>query len=1084
MSRSGQKPQNVGATGLDRAMAAPVKISLVHTPAPEQIYKADVAQESVLKHCSTNPHRPLVVFGGPGTGKTSTLIRSVISRINEGANPNSILILTYGRESASRLRDEIVLHTDSTAFEPLARTFHSLAFSILNDPVELGDNEYVLISGAEQDAFIRELLRNPDNFGSISWPKDLELALGTRGFAREIRDLILRANERNLSYNDLAQLGEKLGEKYWPAAIDFWKSYDDIMALRFGNVPGTPLRIDPSSIIVRAIEKLQKNPDLLARYRATFPTIYVDEFQESDASHRALLRLLTTTDLTIFADGDSAIGRFRGADPESMRDIPELFSAEIITLETPHRFGPEIADLSAATASKIRTFSPSRKKYLSASERPESINCIDVRKLATQSDCANYIAHAFRSAHLRGGIAWSDMAIILRSPGAGVSALTRAFALNGIPVDIDSSATALAENPVIRPILIVARIATGTLALTPQNWEVIEDLLRSPLGGADSLSMRTMRLALNKAYHTEIVDQELAPEEIKSSVEILLESLTVPVTYVNWQELAPLKRINDLITAAKKSLEASSDISDLLWAIWSAAKDYEGSALANSLRTTALRGGVRGASADRDLDAVMQLFESARRFSERMPGSNPSLFIEEISGETILSDSITAQGDRGDVVTITTVHSAKGLQWKYVALMGLQEGIWPNLRQRGSLLGSERLVESIRTGFTARDALESSAASALIDDERRLFHVALSRASEQLIAVGYSEEDSEPSIYFEELFEYVHGADSEAAETTELSRALTSHALVAVLRRNLLDPDYPNKEFAASLLARLSTEGIESADPKNWWGYSELSSTAPIIAPGEEIVISPSNLQSFSECQLKWFLERNGGRDGDSSAALIGSAIHALASLLHHEPDVDISEMQDRLAANWKMIDRAKGWVKEYELDQASEKLKKFFAWHRANTRQLIGVEEKFETVIGNVRLKGTVDRLEIDSDGKVYIVDLKSGASDATKETVQSNMQLAGYQLAIARDGFVNQHPGTTPGGAELVFLGGTTNSASVKTQFAINVDETEEKIIELADLMSGATFTATINSRCRTCGVKSMCPLQPQGRSVIDEN
>lgn len=1073
-------------------MTNPTKISLVRQELPQKIYREDALQSEVLEHCAAPARGPLVVFGPPGTGKTATLIRSVVSRINNGLDPNSILILTYGRESAARLRDEIVLHTDSTAFEPLARTFHSLAFSILNDPVALDESKYLLISGAEQDAFIRELLRNPDNYGAIDWPDDLKLALPTRGFAREIRDLILRANERNLSYESLAHLGQQLGEKYWPAAIKFWKSYDEILALRYATIPGAPVRIDPSSIIVRAIEKLQNNPTLLAKYRQDFPTIYVDEFQESDASHRALLRLLATTDLTIFADGDSAIGRFRGADPETMRDIPDLFSAKVISLNHNYRSHSGIADLATATASKIRTLSPGRIRPVipptHSAETPTSSPApIDIRKLASLSDSANYIAQQFRIAHLRHGIAWSDMAIIVRSPGAAVSALTRASALNSVPIDIDSSASALAENPIIQSLLVIARIATGALPLHSSHWPIFEDLLRSPLGGADSLSLRTMRLALNKAYHKEIGGSDLATDEIKSSVDLILDSLTAPVTYLDWQELAPIKRINNLILAAKNSLAASSDISDLLWAIWSTAKDSDDASLASSLRTSALLGGVRGASADRDLDSVMQLFESARRFSERMPSASPILFIEEIMGETILSDSITAQGDRGDVVTITTVHSAKGREWKYVALIGLQEGIWPNLRQRGSLLGSERLVEAIRTDASSREQLESSAASALIDDERRLFHVALSRASDRIIVTGYSAEESEPSLYFEEIFEYVHKTNSDTATPEVLPRSLTAPALVATLRRELLNsenPSDPQQNFAASLLARLAEEGISAADPKNWWGYQELSSVHPIVAPGEELTISPSNLQSFSECQLKWFLEKNGARDSDSSAALIGSALHALASLLHTEPDIEFAELENRLANNWKLIDGSRGWVKEYELKVAADKLKKFFKWHNDNTRELLGVEEKFETRIGAVTLTGTVDRLEIDSDGRVYIVDLKSGASDATRETVQSHLQLAGYQLAIARDGFINIKPGTQLGGAELVYLGTSAESASVKTQFAIDVDGVEEQIIEMADAMSGATFTATINSRCRMCGVKSICPLQPQGRSVIDEN
>ena len=137
----------------DNAMAIP-KVELVHRGAVDRKFLANENQESVINHSGS----PLVVYGGPGTGKTSTLVRKVHYLISKGIDPNSILVLTYGRETASTLRDEIVLGSGATAFEPLVRTFHSLAFSLINTKVNLDDPTFVLISGAEQDALIRQLL--------------------------------------------------------------------------------------------------------------------------------------------------------------------------------------------------------------------------------------------------------------------------------------------------------------------------------------------------------------------------------------------------------------------------------------------------------------------------------------------------------------------------------------------------------------------------------------------------------------------------------------------------------------------------------------------------------------------------------------------------------------------------------------------------------------------------------------------------------------------------------------------------------------------------------------------------------------
>ena len=1024
----------------------------------------------------------LIVFGGPGTGKTTTLTQTVVSQIKSGVDPNSILVLTYGRERASELRDQIVIQSGANAFEPIVRTFHSLAFSIINTQVDADDPKYVLISGAEQDSFIRELLANPEHSPQVKWPKVLEQALSTKGFARELRDLILRASERNFTYKKLVEKGHLLNEPWWEPAANFWKIYDEILGIRYGFISGAAKRIDSSSIISQAISDLTKKPKIRDSFQNKFKIIIIDEFQESDNSQRNLLDLLASDRVILFADPQSAIGQFRGADPEGVRAYTANNNFETLELTTAIRTPAAITELSNAISSKFRN---PGKPVAPKKEAENATSRIDVAKLASQSDCANYIAHAFRSAHLRDGIAWSQMAVILRSPGAGVSAISRAFALNNIPIQIDSDAQALGENPAIKPILTIAQIALGNIKLIPSNWDLIEEVLFSEFGGADALSLRQMRIDLGKLREP--------GDDAKPSTQIILEIIDDNDAPLSWEQLLSLKRIADVIAEARKVVRMNSkgsssvDIADLIWAIWSTAKNYEGDSLANTWRNRALKGGMRGAAADRDLDAVITLFESARRFAERMPGSDPQLFLDQLLSESIQSDAIAARGQRGEVVSVMTVHSAKGLEWDLVAITGLQEGIWPNLKARGSLLGSERLVESERTEATARREIEASAASALVEDERRLLKVAVSRAKAALVITAYSkEDDSEPSQYFEELYEHVHGISSIEAEVVDLPRSLTPQALVSTLRRNLSSFDSKNKdaEFSAKLLQTLAAKEIQSAKVENWLGGLKPSSTEPILPPDAQVSVSPSNLQSFSECGLKWFIEKSGGRDGDSTAQLLGIAIHSLAAMLKGEPGLTFDELATRLENGWQLIDGNKGWVRDYQFKLALEKLEKFYKWHAENKskRTLFAVEAEFEKVIGRALFNGSVDRVEVDEAGRVYIVDLKTGAPDISKKKAEDHKQLAGYQLAVYEEAFSGDSPGVESAGAELLFLGTDSKSASAKPQPIKDHETIKAEVVAAADAMSSNEFTATVNDRCRMCAVKGLCPIQPQGRSVID--
>ena len=126
--------------------------------------------------------------------------------------------------------------------------------------------------------------------------------------------------------------------------------------------------------------------------------------------------------------------------------------------------------------------------------------------------------------------------------------------------------------------------------------------------------------------------------------------------------------------------------------------------------------------------------------------------------------------------------------------------------------------------------------------------------------------------------------------------------------------------------------------------------------------------------------------------------------------------------------------------------------------------------------------RLELTADGKIFIADLKTGNSSVTGKEALTHKQLAGYQLAALEGGFVTDVGTSETAGAELVFLGGTSGSASVKTQLALDHEQLKTEVVAMAEGMSGSAFIATINKRCRTCGVKSSCPIQSQGKSVIE--
>ena len=999
---------------------------------------------------------PLVIQGGPGTGKTTILIEAALVRIAEGQNPDSILLLTYGRERASELRDAIALRTTKTMFEPLARTFHSLAFSILKMKADTSDPEPILLSGPEQESYIKELLTGDIEDGYKEWPEDLHAALTTNGFARELRDLILRASERGISPTQLEKLGIAEGEKYWFAAAKFWQRYLNSMVMREIGASDAKMRIDPSELVSRATLHLHNNPDVLAKLRTRFSTIMVDEFQESDPAQRALLAVLVGADVIICADADSAVGRFRGADPDGLSAALDPYRAREIVLTTVYRSGSAVFEVGHSYVQGFKGSPITRKRSCGT----ENAGVVEVHRLRSGAEEAAFIAHQFRSAHLREGISYSDMAVILRSPGLTASALRRAFSYVGIPVA--SQLQALAGNPAIAPFLLLARVAIKS---QPLNLDTAERLLMSEFGGADSISLRRIRRAMITAR---------ADGDDRSGTQLLLDAINEGEVFVEGADC--LVRVHELLEKARavaRNKKATAD--ELLWAIWSNAVASDGQKLADAWRTQSLRPGVRGAAADRDLDAMMQLFESAARYSERFPLSGPAAFIAEIATEDIAGDVITAKGVRPDFVEILTVHSAKGREWDVVAVAGLQEGTWPNLKQRSSLLGAERLVERQRNPDIPRDQLDVIAANGLMQDEERLFHVAITRAKGSLFITAVQRDDEEPSQFFEAIEVMVNKSDADEPVLSDVPRPITAPALVAELRSQLHGA---KAQDAGAILKALSENGIYLADTQSWIGSVPLSSDLPVIDAEKEVVVSPSGAESFVECGVKWFLQNNGGSDGDSTAQVLGSAIHAFAAKMVQEPGTSKEDLIANLESSWKLIDPDSGWVSASHLESAVTMLEKFVAYHSKTTRTVVDAEMRFDISLGRARIKGSVDRLEVEADGRLFIIDLKTGSSAISVKDAKENLQLASYQVGIAEGGFTQ---GTVSAGAELVYLGTDAAGATIRSQHTVDVEATKTKLNEIADGMGAATFFATINKRCKGCPVRKSCPVQSDGRTVI---
>ena len=158
---------------------------------------------------------------------------------------------------------------------------------------------------------------------------------------------------------------------------------------------------------------------------------------------------------------------------------------------------------------------------------------------------------------------------------------------------------------------------------------------------------------------------------------------------------------------------------------------------------------------DRQLDAVVALFEAAARFTDRLPAAGLAVFLKGLLDQEIPADPLSQRSFTADAVRLMTAHRSKGLEWEFVVVAGVQEGVWPDLRRRSTLLEADALASSDDEPslFADDEAARAARAGALVD-ERRLFYVAVTRARGRLLITAVSGGDDaelRPSRFLGEL---------------------------------------------------------------------------------------------------------------------------------------------------------------------------------------------------------------------------------------------------------------------------------------------------------------------------------------------
>ncbi len=624
------------------------------------------------------------------------------------------------------------------------------------------------------------------------------------------------------------------------------------------------------------------------------------------------------------------------------------------------------------------------------------------------------------------------------------------------------------------------------------GWLGVEtalSLLASPLGGMDTADLRRLGRALRD-------EERAAGNRLPPPSDTLLAlALAQPERLVAHDPAYArgAQRLGALLRKARELLEGGGTAEEALWELW------DGTPWPGRLERAALRGGAAGRNADRDLDAVCALFDAAARAEERTGGRGALNFLEELDAQDIAADTLSRRAVRPDAVRLMTAHRAKGLEWRLVVVAGVQEGLWPDLRRRGSLLEADRI---------GRDGLaEPLSPGALLTEERRLFYVAATRARERLVVTAVkapADDGDQPSRFLAEL-----GVEPRDV-TGRPRRPLAVAPLVAELRATTVDPEATPalRDAAARRLARLAAltdeDGhalVPAAHPHSWWGlYEPTRSTVPLRDRDHPVALSGSTLDQLENtCALQWFLGREVKADAPATAAQgFGNVVHVLADeVASGRTPADLAVLMERLDSVWDGLAFDAPWKSAQEKEHARVALERFLRWHvtdrggRTATATEHGFDVTLEAGPYEVRIRGSMDRVERDAEGRAYVVDFKTGKAAPTKDEVAHHPQLAVYQLAV-REGaldevFDGRRP--EPGGAELVQLRqaapkkeGGEDFPKVQAQEPLAGEWVGDLLASAAGRVLDERFTPATGQHCAHCAFRASCSAQPEGRQIVE--
>lgn len=961
----------------------------------------------------THGRGPLLVVAGAGTGKTRVIIERIryLLESNPELSGENILGLTFTDKAAAEMKERVMSAVGERGAGVWLGTFHGFCQSLL---AELQPDLKVL---EEVDHWIL-LRRNMAQLGLRHYKRLAEpgrfLSDFVKFFARCQDELVTPAEyEAHVAAARAALEREQAAldpETQDERREEVERQEEVARAYRASDELARPRRLYPfGALLLDAVRELRANPELLRYLRARYHHIVVDEFQDTNVAQIELLALLAGDRRNILAvgDDDQAIYRFRGASFGSFKLFAERFlgrpfapgdaEAPVVKLVRNYRSTKRILRVAGQTIAQNADRIFRDKQLVTTHAEGDRVQVVEC---GSAEEEAHWIAAELERRHERGD-PWSAFAVLYRAHHHR-DALVEALVRRGIPFVIKN--LSILGNPLVRDL-----IAHLRLVVTASDDVACARVLAAPAWGLEPGDV--VRLA----------------ERARARREPSL-----------WKALETAQGEPGFAGGAHRTAELIRWMKSLR----DRARVLPASALVDALIGDLVAGlGVVGLPTAADRRALERFRKFVADWEAKGETQELREFVEYLEYFREAGAAITLEEEaRENALQLMTVHAAKGLEFDQVFVIRLSRRQFPvNPRKRVLEFPPELMKEALPVGDSH------------VQEERRLFYVALTRARKRLTLTAVVNKQAKVSPFVEDVL-LEPKVKRQDVQQLAPKVALPAAGPAAAARRQLFAP----QDLDARAYSRVA----------GWAATYH----PPVSAP---LLLSASAVETYQQCPQKYLLRQMWSLRGGPRAALtFGDVMHKtirqLVESVKKKRRMPFEEVAQIFHREWSAGGFQDAYQEEAYKKAGLEQLEAFHRSYTAEPADVLHQERAFELPLADdVIVTGRMDQINRLGPREVEIVDYKTGRPREQQDAKKS-LQLSMYALA-ARD-VLELEP------VRLTFFNLTTNERVSVVHSEKELARARAAVEEAAASIRAGEFPARPTQQCRHCDYTLVCPAHEQ--------